>query len=89
MASYHAVMRLPQIGKCANPECRVEFKRLGTGKIYTLPVSQPQAWGLPPNIKQKVVWLCAKCAMTKEVEFDREHFQVQVVNRHRAHQQTA
>lgn len=82
-------MRPPQIGKCANPGCQVEFKRLGTGKIYTLPVSQPQAWGLPAHSKQKVVWLCAKCALTKEVEFDREHFQIQVVSRQRAHRQTA
>jgi hypothetical protein len=82
-------MRPPQIGKCANPDCRTEFKRLGTGKIFTLPVTEPQAWGLPPNIRQKVVWLCAKCAMSKEVEFDREHFQVQVVSRHRSFGYTA
>lgn len=82
-------MRPPQIGKCANPDCRVEFKRLGTGRIYTLRVSQPQAWGLPPNIKQKVVWLCAKCASSKEVEFDEQHYQIQVVSRPRSREQTA
>lgn len=89
MASHHSGMRLPQIGKCANPDCRVEFKRLGTGKIYTLPVTQSQAWGLPPNIKQKVVWLCAKCAASKDVEFDEQHLQVLVVSRQRSRQQTA
>jgi hypothetical protein len=82
-------MRPSHIGKCANPHCHAEFKRLGTGNIYTLPVSQPSAWGLPPNIQQKVVWLCAECAVTNEVEFDREHFQVQVVRRNRSHQRTA
>jgi len=82
-------MRPPQIGKCANPDCRTEFKRLGTGKIFTLAVTQPQAWGLPPNVRQKVVWLCAKCAISKEVEFDRENLRVLVVSRHRSFRYTA
>jgi hypothetical protein len=89
MASYQSEMGPPQIGKCANPDCRVEFKRLGTGQIYILPVSEPLAWGLPPNIKQKVVWLCAKCASNKEVKFDKQHSQVQVVSRHRIQQRSA
>lgn len=79
----------PGLGKCVNSDCKAEFKRLGTGKIYTLPVTQPQAWGLPANIKQKVVWLCSKCAMTREVQFDQDHHQVLVVGRHRAQKQTA
>ncbi len=58
--------------KCANPECHAEFKRLGTGKIYSLPVTQSQAWGLPADVKQKVVWLCSKCAASKDVEFDEQ-----------------
>jgi hypothetical protein len=86
MASNLEGMRPPQIGKCANPDCRAEFKRLGTGKIYSLPVTQPQAWGLPSNIKQKVVWLCANCASSNNVEFDEQRFQVHVVTRQRSHQ---
>jgi hypothetical protein len=89
MASNQSGMRPPRIEKCANPDCRVEFKRLGTGKIYTLAVTQPQAWGLPANIKQKVVWLCSQCVSTKEVEFDEQHFQVRVVSRQRSQRQTA
>lgn len=86
MASNLTGMRPPHIGKCANPDCRTEFKRLGTGKIYSWPVTQPQAWGLPPNVKQKAVWLCAKCASGNDVEFDQQHFQVHVISRHRTHQ---
>lgn len=69
------------LGKCANPDCNAEFKRLGSGKIFTQGVSDPEAWGLPHNIRQKVVWLCSNCAMTKDVRFDQEHCQVVIVNR--------
>ena len=82
-------MSSPTLGKCANPDCKAEFKRLGTGKIYTLPVVRPQEWGLPAHVKQKVVWLCSKCAATREVEFDKQHCQVLVVWRERSHRQTA
>jgi hypothetical protein len=82
-------MGVPKLWRCANADCTAEFKRLGTGKIYTLPVDRPEAWGLPPNIKQKVVWLCSKCAKTKEVEFDREHFQVLLVGRSSSSRRTA
>lgn len=75
--------------KCANPECRAEFKRLGSGQIYTLPVTRPQDWGLPPQSRQKVVWLCARCALSKHVEFDQEHCQVLVVSRRQAPRRTA
>jgi hypothetical protein len=75
--------------KCANPECQAEFKRLGTGRIYTLQVNKPLAWGLPAQIKQKVAWLCQNCALTYEVEFDQQHCQVLLVRRERSEQQTA
>jgi hypothetical protein len=77
------------LGKCANPECRCEFKRMGTGRIYTLHVSDPQRWGLPAHTKQKVVWLCAKCDHHKKVQFDHEHAQVLVINRHAHFRQSA
>lgn len=82
-------MGAPGLRKCANDDCKAEFKRLGSGEIYTLPVTQPQAWGLPPHIKQKVVWLCAKCARSKQVEFDPEHFQVLIVSRSEQHLKSA
>ena len=73
-------MRMAGLGKCANPDCGTEFKRLGTGRIYTSHVRQPQAWGLPAHTRQKVVWLCGQCATSHRVVFDQEHCQVLVVN---------
>ncbi len=77
------------VGKCANPDCGCEFKRMGTGRIYTLQVRDPQSWGLPEHVKQKVVWLCAQCDHHKQVRFDREHCQVLVVNRNERLRQSA
>jgi len=77
------------IEKCANPDCHAQFRRLGAGKLYTLHVNRPQAWGLPPNVRQKVVWLCGRCAQTREVEFDTQHCQVLVIRRERLRRQSA
>ncbi len=77
------------LGKCANPECGCQFKRMGTGRIYTLQVSDPKRWGLPEHVKQKVVWLCAECDRHKKVRFDHERCRVLVVNRHEQFRQTA
>jgi len=74
-------MSVPRLSKCANPDCSNQFKRLGSGKIYTLPVDDPKAWGLAPQVRQKVVWLCGKCAATREVAFDLVRHEVQVVGK--------
>ncbi len=75
--------------KCANPNCGCEFKRLGTGRIYTLQVRDPRSWGLPEHVKQKVVWLCDECDRYKKIRFDHEHCQVLVVNRQERLRKTA
>jgi len=54
-----------------------------------MPVTEAANWGLPPHMKQKVVWLCAKCAQTKEVRFDDKHCQVLIVSRLKQHQRIA
>jgi len=82
-------MPAAKVKNCANPECNAEFRRLGTGKLYILHVTHPQAWGLPPHAKQKVVWLCSRCAQTQEVEFDKQHCQVLLVRRERSRRQSA
>lgn len=82
-------MRASGLGKCVNPGCRADFKRLGTGKIFSSPIKQPQAWGLPSHIRQKVVWLCAKCAANHKVVFDQQRCQVLVVNIERVHKRSA
>lgn len=76
-------------GKCANPECQAEFKRMGTGLLYTLHVTEPQRWGLPAHVKQKVVWLCTKCSHYKKVRFDQQRCEVVLVNRHERFRQSA
>ena len=78
-----------KLGKCANGDCPSEFKRLGTGEIYSLPVDNPQRWGLPAHARQKVAWLCSKCAQTKRIKFDRIHCEVLVVTRHERHTRAA
>ena len=40
---------------------------------------KPLAWGLPANVKQKVVWLCGKCARRKKVNSIEQRCQVLVV----------
>ena len=75
-------MTVAKLGKCVNANCPAEFKRLGSGEIYLLPIDEPHRWGLSANIRQKVVWLCAKCARTKHVRFDQVQCEVLVVNKH-------
>lgn len=82
-------MRMTGLGKCANPSCRTEFKRLGTGRIFSSHVKQPQAWGLPSDVHQKVVWLCGHCAASHRVVFDQQHCQVLVVNNERVRKRSA
>ena len=52
---------------------------MGSGKIFSLHISNPQQWGLGAHTNQLVVWLCATCAKTSSVEFDRKHHEVHVV----------
>jgi len=82
-------MRASKVENCANPDCGAEFRRLGTGTLYTLHVNRPQPWGLPEHIKQKVVWLCSRCSQTHEVQFDQQHCQVLVIRRERSRRQSA
>ena len=49
----------------------------------------PSSLGLPPNVKQKVVWLCGKCAQSYKVVFDEQRCQVLVVNHERVHKRSA
>lgn len=82
-------MPLEKLGKCISPDCKAEFKRMGTGKIYSLHVSEPQRWGMPAHTRQIVVWLCSSCAAKKRVRFDRNHCQVLVVSKHESNRDVA
>lgn len=61
---------------CANPDCAAPFKKLDDGILFARAVEDPLAWGLPPGVKQKVVWLCAECAERFSLAFDGSRRQV-------------
>lgn len=67
---------------CANSACNQAFRRLGDGKLYVFTVDDPEKWGLPVHLKQKVVWLCSACSTLMYVRLDRRRHRVQVVHRH-------
>lgn len=75
---------IPGIDACANSACNQAFRRLGDGKLYAFSVDDPERWGLPVHLKQKVVWLCSACADSMYVRLDRRRHSVQIVHRHAA-----
>jgi len=80
-------MRAPTVDKCANQECPHHFRKIGQGKLYVFPVSDPKAWGLPGGLRQKVVWLCESCKQHYYVRLDRTAHTAIVVTRreHKKH----
>ena len=69
------------VSRCANPECKSRFSRLGDGELFVFHVSDPNAWGLPVHVKQKVFWLCDRCCGDYNVRIDRRHHMGQVVHK--------
>lgn len=69
------------VSTCANPECQSKFVRLGDGELFVFPVADPKAWGLPPQAKQKVLWLCDGCCSQYNVRLDRRHHMAQIVQK--------
>jgi hypothetical protein len=70
------------VGTCANPACNAEFMRLGEGAISVFHVNgDSEAWGLPAQARQKVVWLCDKCCERFYVRLDRRRHTVHVVQK--------
>ncbi len=73
----------PSLDTCANPTCPAKFKKLGEGVLIAKSVDDAPAWGLPQGKKQKVVWLCAECAKSFDLVFDRSKNQVLLRRRYR------
>jgi hypothetical protein len=69
------------VSTCANPECKSKFVRLGDGELFVFSVTDPKAWNLPSDVKQKVFWLCNGCCSRFYVRFDRRHRSAQIVQR--------
>jgi hypothetical protein len=78
-------MRAPKVDKCANHQCPEHFKRIGKGKLYIFPVSDPKLWDLPPGLRQKAVWLCDECCRHFFVRLDRTAHSVLVLPRKERH----
>jgi hypothetical protein len=72
----------PSLETCANPYCTTKFNKLGRGALFAEIVDNPRAWGLPPDAKQKVVWLCANCATCFDIEFEPSRRHVILHSRH-------
>lgn len=70
------------VEKCANHQCPEHFKTIAKGKLYVFPVTDPEAWGLPRGLRQKVVWLCEGCRKHFYVRFDQDSHSATVVERH-------
>jgi hypothetical protein len=56
-----------RVSHCANPKCDAEFKRLGQGKLFIQPSDPADTTN---GLRQKVIWLCSRCARHFEVRFD-------------------
>lgn len=69
------------VSVCANPECQSKFVRFGEGELFVFAVNDPESWGLPLHVKQKVLWLCERCCSRYYVRFDRRHHSAQVIHR--------
>ncbi|PSH05738.1 MAG: hypothetical protein CXZ00_00940 [Acidobacteria bacterium] len=59
-------MHNANVSKCANPECKQEFKQLGKGKVFVRPVPKNSA-----GLTQKTLWLCPACAKIYDLRYDR------------------
>jgi hypothetical protein len=46
------------VAKCANPECKMEFRRLGVGKLFVKTLKQATG---PMGLSQRAAWLCSRC----------------------------
>ena len=69
------------VSTCANPTCDSKFVRFGEGELFVFPIADPEAWGLPPHAKQKVLWLCENCSLKMLVRLDRRRHEAFVISR--------
>jgi hypothetical protein len=74
---------LYKVGNCANPECTEQFRRLGEGTMSVFVIAEPELWGLPPDTRQKVVWLCSRCSSSLYVRADYRHHGIRLLHKPR------
>jgi hypothetical protein len=69
-------MENANVASCANPECGMEFKRLGEGKLFVRPAGKNDT-----EMTQKALWLCPECAEQFDLRFDRRQQEYSLVRR--------
>ncbi len=70
------------VAKCANPECKTEFRRLGEGKLFVKTLKK--ATGLN-GLSQRAAWLCNRCCDEGyDLRFDRRSENFQLISRRKA-----
>ena len=68
------------VAKCANPECKMKFRRLGEGKLYIRPLKHTNGAN---RANQKAAWLCDKCSADFDLRFDRRNEMFTVIRHKR------
>lgn len=74
-------MSEPSVAKCANPDCKSQFRRLGEGKLFVRPLRNTHG---PARLQQKAAWLCDRCCEHFDLRFDRKNETFTLVHKRRA-----
>jgi hypothetical protein len=61
------------LAKCANPDCRVEFKYFRDGRLYEFAMTAkgkycPDNSPPPKQAAREMFWLCAQCSRTMSLQ---------------------
>lgn len=74
-------MTVGSVAKCANPQCKHVFRRLGEGKLFVRALRKADG---ASRLQQKAAWLCDKCCDSFDLRFDNKNNTFNLVHRHRA-----
>ncbi len=70
------------VSKCANPDCKSEFRRLGDGKLFVKTLKRATG---PTGLNQHAAWLCNRCCEDGfDLRFDRKGGTFHLISRRKA-----
>ncbi len=70
------------VAKCANPDCKTEFRRLGDGKLFVKTLKKATG---PAGLSQRAAWLCNRCCESGyDLRFDSKIESFQLIHRRKA-----
>lgn len=70
------------VAKCANPDCKTEFRRLGDGKLFVKTLKKAVG---PTGLSQRAAWLCNRCCNGGyDLRFDRKSETFQLISHKKA-----